>query len=303
MKADRDSIAVGMPSKAPPSEIRPFGTPPSGTRTSGTGGSPHVPEAGSGDNDASTGSSTGSTAHARDSIGNPSSSIESGAALLGWLALTALGAARVAVNGANHLMGLLSPWLAVFVAGLAVSILLGLRRRTVRGVRRILTEVLRTYPPISSVDPMESSRLSDGCLSDLLERTVNFVGGRAAALYVTSSGSDQPALRASVGMPLTSRAATVAVEVTVGEGRGATLVDEEDPTWLILSSPLVIGDRVTGAIVVSAPKRWSKTIRLPRLQQISEGAASVIDRARLGEEEWRNRLGRGPCAREHGNPG
>ena len=96
---------------------------------------------------------------------------------------------------------------------------------------------------------------------------------------MTSSGSDQPAFRASVGMPLTSRAATVAVEVTVGEGRGATLVDEEDPTWLILSSPLVIGDRVTGAIVVSAPKRWSKTIRLPRLQQISEGAASVIDRA------------------------
>lgn len=226
-----------------------------------------------------------------DSVSNPSSALESAAALLGWLALTALGAARVAGKGAHHALGLLSPWLAVFIAGLAVSVLLAVRRRSARGVRRLLSEVVRNYPPISSVDAKESSRLADGCLSELLQGTVDFVGGRAAALYVTSAGSARPALRSSVGVDLTSRAAAVAVDVTIAEARGATLVDDHDRAWMILSSPLVIGDRVTGAIVVSAPRRWSKTIRRPRLQQIAEGGAAVIERARLGEEEWRNRLG------------
>ena len=30
---------------------------------------------------------------------------------------------------------------------------------------------------------------------------------------------------------------------------------------------------------------------LPTLQQIADAGAAVIERARLGEEEWRNRLG------------
>lgn len=230
-----------------------------------------------------------------DSLRHPSSALESAAALLGWLSLAALGAAGMATKLANHSPSIATPWTAVFIAGVAVSILLAGRRTSARGVRNLLSEVHRSLPPVSSadssVDSRESSRRADGCLSDLLERTTNFIGGRAAALYVTSAGSGRPALRKSVGMDLTSRAVNIAVDVSVTEARPATLVDDADPAWVIMSVPLVIGDRVTGAIVVSTPKRWSKTSRLPRLRQIADGGAAVIERARLGEEEWRNRLG------------
>lgn len=222
---------------------------------------------------------------------HPSSSLEPAAALLGWLSLAAIGAAGMGTKIADNSLALASPWAAVFLAGVAVSILLTARRRSARGVRRLLSEVHTALPQISLVDASESSRRADRRLSDLLERTSNFVGGRAAALYVAPASSGRPALRTSVGMDMTSRTVGIAVDVAVSEARPISLVDETDPAWIILSAPLVVGNRVTGAIVVSAPKRWSRTSRMPRLQQIADGGAAVIERSLLGEEEWRNRLG------------
>jgi PAS domain S-box-containing protein len=222
---------------------------------------------------------------------HPSSSLEPAAALLGWLSLAAIGAAGMGSKIADNSLALASPWAAVFLAGVAVSILLAARRRSARGVRRLLSEVQRALPQVSLVDANESSRRADRRLSDLLERTSNFVGGRAAALYVAPASSGRPALRTSVGMDLTSRTVGIAVDVAVSEARPISLVDETESAWTILSAPLVVGDRVTGAIVVSVPKRWSRTSRMPRLQQIADGGAALIERSLLGEEEWRNRLG------------
>jgi PAS domain S-box-containing protein len=226
-----------------------------------------------------------------DSIRHPSTALEPVAALLGWLSLAAIGAAGLATKIAHHRLSFVSPWVAVFVAGTVVSIILAARLKSALGVRRLLAEVHRSYPPLYSVDARESSRRADGYLSDLLERSTNFVGGRAGALYVASLGSGKPTLLTSVGMELTSRAVGIAIDAAVTEARPATMADEGDRSWMVLSAPLVIGGRVTGVLVVSAPKRWSKTSRLPRLQQIADGSAAVIERARLGEEEWRNRLG------------
>ena len=92
-------------------------------------------------------------------------------------------------------------------------------------------------------------------------------------------------------MELTSQAVFVAIDVAVTEARPVAMADDTERTWMVLCAPLVVGDRVTGVIVVSAPKRWSRMQRLPRLQQVAEAGSAVIERARLGEEEWRNRLG------------
>jgi PAS domain S-box-containing protein len=221
----------------------------------------------------------------------PTAALEPAAALFGWLCLAALGAAGFATSIADHRVAVATPWLAVFLAGSAVSILLAARRRSAQAVRRLLADVQRRFPPTAAVDTKESSLRADEYLSDLLDKAASFVGGRAAALYVVASGSTVPTLRIGVGMELTSQAVRAAIEVGMTEGRPVAVADGTERTWTVLCAPLVIGDRVTGVIAVSAPSRWSRTRRLPRLQQVAEAGAALIERARLGEEEWRNRLG------------
>jgi PAS domain S-box-containing protein len=172
-----------------------------------------------------------------------------------------------------------------------VSVLLAARRMSALAVRRLLSEVQRRYPPASAVDAKESSRRADEFLSDLLDKAASFVGGRAAALYVLQAGSTIPTLRTTVGVELASEAVRAAIDVGIVEARPVAMVDDTERTWMVLCAPLVIGDRVTGVIVVSAPRRWSRVRRLPNLQQVAEAGAALIERARLGEEEWRNRLG------------
>jgi hypothetical protein len=58
-----------------------------------------------------------------------------------------------------------------------------------------------------------------------------------------------------------------------------------------LGAPLVIGDRVTVHHRRIGPEALVEVRRLPKLQQVADAGAAVIERARLGEEEWRNRLG------------
>ncbi len=221
----------------------------------------------------------------------PTAALEPAAALFGWLCLAALGAEGFARSIANQKFSVASPWFAVFLAGAVVSILLAGRRRSAQAVRRLLAEVQRRYPPFSAMDAKESSRRADEFLSDLMDRSATFVGGRAAALYLLAAGSNVPTLRTGVGMELASPAVWAAIDVGMTEARPVAMAEDAERTWMVLCAPLVIGDRVTGVIVVSAPRRWSRSRRLPRLQQVAEAGAALIERARLGEEEWRNRLG------------
>jgi PAS domain S-box-containing protein len=225
----------------------------------------------------------------------PPPALEPAAALLGWLSLAALGAAGLAAKIASHSFGVVIPWAAVFVAGVAVSLLLASRRRSSHQVRQLLAEVQSRHPAISSSHRDESSsndssRRSDEYVSELLERITSFVGGRASAFYVLGSTGRQ-ALRTSDRMDLTSRAVTIAIEAASQEARPVAVSDDADHRLAVLAAPLVIADRVTSVLVVSAPRRWSRTRRLPKLQQVADAGAAVIERARLGEEEWRNRLG------------
>jgi PAS domain S-box-containing protein len=226
----------------------------------------------------------------------PPPALEPAAALLGWLSLAALGAAGLAAKIASHSFGVVIPWAAVFVAGVAVSLLLASRRRSSHQVRQLLAEVQSRHPVISSSHADESSsndssRRSDEYVSELLERITSFVGGRASAFYVLGSGTGRQALRTSDRMDLNSRAVTIAIEAASQEGRPLAVPDDADHRLVVLAAPLVIGDRVTSVLVVSAPRRWSRIRRLPKLQQVADAGAAVIERARLGEEEWRNRLG------------
>jgi PAS domain S-box-containing protein len=226
----------------------------------------------------------------------PPPALEPAAALLGWLSLAALGAAGLGAKIASHSFGVVIPWAAVFVAGVAVSLLLASRRRSSHEVRQLLAEVQSRHPAISSSNSNESSsndssHRSDEYISELLERITSFVGGRASAFYVLGSGTGRQALRTSDRMDLTSRAVTIAIEAASQEARPVAVPDDTDHRLVVLSAPLVIGDRVTSVLIVSAPRRWSRIRRLPKLQQVADAGAAVIERARLGEEEWRNRLG------------
>ena len=180
----------------------------------------------------------------------PLSAIESGAALLGWFRLTALGAARVATRLGHHSCRVSSPWAAVFLAGLAVSILLARRRR--RSWRK--ASALRgspDLPPISSVDSVGVVEAGRRVPVGPLGKNGQLRGGKGGSplRHLFRSGPTGP--------PLVCRACPSlqggghSRRRSVGEARPATMVDEDDPHLVILSSPLVIGDRVTGVIVVS----------------------------------------------------
>lgn len=221
----------------------------------------------------------------------PPPALEPAAALLGWLSLAALGAAGLAAKIASHSFAVVVPWAAVFLAGVSVSILLAARRRSSHEVRLLLSEVQRRHPPITSIDSNESSRRSDEYLRELLERITGFVGGRASAFYVVGAGTPGAALKTSDRMNMSSRAVAVSIAAATTEARPVAVPDDTDHRWVVLSAPLVVGDQVTSVLVVSAPKRWSRVRRLPKLQQVADAGAAVIERARLGEEEWRNRLG------------
>ena len=217
--------------------------------------------------------------------------LEPAAALLGWLSLSALGAAGLATKIASHDLVPVAPWAAVFLAGLAVSLLLAARRHSASEVRVLLSEVEHRHPPVASTDSGESSKQADEYLYDLLERVTVFVGGRGAAFCVLSSASGRPVERTVVRLDSRSRALRIAVDAATQEARPVAVTEDSDRRWVVLASPLVIGDQVTSVIAVSAPRRWSRTRRLPQLQQVSEAGAAMIERARLGEEDWRNRLG------------
>ena len=214
--------------------------------------------------------------------------LEPAAALLGWLALTALGAAGFVSGLVHRSLGGSLPWLGVLLAGSLLSVVLAARRGSARAVNRLLSEVHARYP-LCATDEGESPSQADEYLSELIEKTAGFVGARAAGLYVVEGGR-RVSLRSWTGRDPTSTDTRVAVDRAIAEA-GPTSTPSEDHREVVLSAPLVIGDRVTGVLVASAPRRWSKTSRLPRLQLIADGAAAVIEQARLLEEERRNRLG------------
>ena len=74
------------------------------------------------------------------------------------------------------------PWVAVFLAGVVVSILLAARRRSSLEVRLLLAEVQRRYPPVTPRTRTNRRAVPTSTSLDLLDRMPSFVGGRAAGL-------------------------------------------------------------------------------------------------------------------------
>ena len=179
---------------------------------------------------------------------------------------------------ANHTIWGSSPWLAVFVAGSPSASFSLLEKERVRRAAAADRSSTKTTRPFLRSTPKESSRRADEFLSDLMDKAASFVGGRAAALYVLAGRIQVPTLRTCVGIELTSEAVWAAIDVGIAEARPVAMADDPERTWMALCAPLVIGDRVTGVIVVSAPRRWSRVRWLHHLQQVAEGSGS--DRSR-----------------------
>lgn len=218
--------------------------------------------------------------------------LETDAALLGWLLLSLIGAAGLGASAAGGSYASAGIWIAVLAAGVVASAVLVVRRRRAAAVRRLLSYAQQNYPHDSSDDSRQSSTKTEDYLSDLLARIASFVGAPTASVYVVPPGSPRPVQRCSVGGDLSSAAVRIAVTVASSERGTASVPDDVVRARNVLAAPLFTADVVTGVLVVSAPKRlFSKARSLSRLVQVAQSAGPVIERARLGEAEWRSRLG------------
>ena len=210
----------------------------------------------------------------RSSIRYPSAALEPAAALLGWLSLAALGAAGLATKTRRaHDLG-------------RVPMGCGVPRRRGREhpSRRPTAQRTRGAAPAcrgSAQIPTGLGRRREGVVAPGRRVPVRSAGqdrqlrGRTGSRALRACRRIGPpdACGPASGMDLDfdkphGRPSTSAVT----EARPMAMADETASArgWCF-RAPLVIGDRVTGVIVVSAPRRWSRTRRLPRLQQIADG--------------------------------
>lgn len=215
---------------------------------------------------------------------------ESFVGMFGWMAVSIVGLVQLCLQIANKTQVVTSVWLWLAIVGTAVSLVLVIRRRSAVEVRHLLSEAQGRYAIAERAEASTDTRRADAHLLDLLDSMSEFVGGRSASLYVTSF-DQPPTLRASVGVGIDNDRAESTATACLVSGRAVTSRTPQDDQTVLLAAPLLIGDRTTGVLLVSAPRRWVRSTRLPKLRQLADSGAAVIERVRLGEDEWRSRLG------------
>jgi len=204
---------------------------------------------------------------------------------------------------------ILTTWVFALVTGVMVGVIIAFgrvgRRRIAAGLQDA-TEALRSMELVT--DPALSFLPLDDLLNELLARTTRVVEGDVALIELASENGRTLTVRATRGL------AGVPVRgVTVGFGEGligsvalraegiihndaieaaAVVPGIDGRLEAFLATPLLVGDRVTGVVVVaSSVSRRFRRRDLQLLKLVADRLAASIERGRLDEAERRSRLG------------
>ena len=211
-------------------------------------------------------------------------------------------------HGATH-SAALTTWVFALVTGVMVGVIIAFgrvgRRRIVRGLQDA-TEALRSMELVT--DPSLSFLPLDDLLNELLARTTRVIEGDVAIIELTSENGKTLTVRATRGLtgvpargvatgfgegligPVALRAEGIIHNDAVNAS--AVVPGISGHLEALVAAPLLVGERVTGVVVVasSAPRRFRRR-DLQLLKLVADRLAASIERGRLDEAERRSRLG------------